>query len=825
MLFSELAKRVAEKYPEVKTAYPMDCELSNVELYDPSGAVPPVDSLSIYTARQIGQDMTLPLCFVCAGTPDQAAHDKIAYSDSNYIIIPQVSVVDVVYYIMSLFGDSFKQQKLYSNLIYMLLNGADLTSVFCEFSKGTGSQLLAIDISGKVLAYSKPFRVNHPHWIHSIEVGYLDNYLIEYILSYRVKHKMDMSPNTFVLFCNRLQMYIKVIRVIADNEIIGYVFMGNYTGEFPWFSDKLMHLLAKNLHSTLLGSRSYSTYRFNMHQSMLSDIIDGASEEETIQRINAAKLTFPPNMRAVVLKPSYFRGNEYLYDVLMPRVAEILPASPRVYKKNAIVTFVGVDNAGALPEETRTAIETLAADGQVLVGVSNLFHKPSKLYVYYQQALQAMSFSRRLSNTGGVFFFSDYAFYIMLDRMEDKPLLEQCRHPVLASLEAYDAGKNTELYETLKIYTKTGFSKNHTAELMFMHRNTVNYRIQQIENLFWEKGYRNHNGRKIAHTTMSGMISNPKYKGYYVGNKVRIVDMFTKKQKFLPPEEWVMFKDESGEIVPAIVSEELWDAANAVLTRRSRDVKRRQNLCNHDNLLTGKLYCTHCGAAYYRRDAKDRKGSVNSKWVCSGKIKNGKDSCPSLPLYEQELRPVLMDVFKEADVNADELIERYIEMYRAISQDDTGLAQEIDTQRTRRELAEKKKSKLLEYNVTGQITDADFLKMNRQCDNEIDECNLCLEELEAARTSRADLNAHIAEIRRVLQTARDDAVNGLINRDFVQKYIDRIFVTVDNDKIQLQIKLFTSESTMRYLEKLERRSGHTFKKMIESYEQSLAAKG
>lgn len=483
MLFSELAKRVAEKYPEVKTVFPMDCELSNVELYDPNGAVPPVDTLGIYTARQISEDMTLPLCFVCAGAPDQVAHDKIAYSDSNYII-PQVSAVDVVYYIMSLFGDSFKQQKLYSNLIYMLLNGADLTSVFCEFSKGTGSQLLAIDISGKVLAYSKPFMVNHPHWIHSIEVGYLDNYLIEYILSYRVKHKMDMSPNTFVLFCNRLQMYIKVIRVIADNEIIGYVFMGNYTGEFPWFSDKLMQLLAKNLHSTLLGSRSYSTYRFNMHQSVLSDIIEGASEEETIQRINAAKLTFPPNMRAVVLRPSYFRGNEYLYDVLTPRVAEILPASPRVYKKNAIVTFVGVDNAGALPEETRTAIETLAADGQILVGVSNLFHKPSKLYVYYQQALQAMSFSRRLSNTGGVFFFSDYAFYIMLDRMEDKPLLEQCRHPVLASLEAYDADKNTELYETLKIYTKTGFSKNRTAELMFMHRNTVNYRIQQIENLF-----------------------------------------------------------------------------------------------------------------------------------------------------------------------------------------------------------------------------------------------------------------------------------------------------------------------------------------------------
>ena len=40
-------------------------------------------------------------------------------------------------------------------------------------------------------------------------------------------------------------------------------------------------------------------------------------------------------------------------------------------------------------------------------------------------------------------------------------------------------------------------------------------------------------------------------------------------------------------------------------------------------------FCTHCGAPYYRRDSKDRQGNINSKWVCSGKINNGADSCPS----------------------------------------------------------------------------------------------------------------------------------------------------------------------------------------------------
>ena len=141
---------------------------------------------------------------------------------------------------------------------------------------------------------------------------------------------------------------------------------------------------------------------------------------------------------------------------------------------------------------------------------------------------------------------------------------------------------------------------------LFELYSTDKYSMKQLENLFWEKGYRNLNGNKIAHSTMSNMISNPKYKGYYVGNKVKVVDMFTKKQKFLPPEEWVMFKDETGEIVPAIVTEEVWDKANEILKRRSEDVKNRQGICNHANLLTGKLWCTHCGQPYYRRESKDK---------------------------------------------------------------------------------------------------------------------------------------------------------------------------------------------------------------------------
>ena len=350
---------------------------------------------------------------------------------------------------------------------------------------------------------------------------------------------------------------------------------------------------------------------------------------------------------------------------------------------------------------------------------------------------------------------------------------------------------------------------------------TGEYSMKQLESRFWEQGYRNHHGNKIAHTTMSGIISNPKYKGYYVGNKVKVVDLFTKKQKFLPPEEWVMFKDETGQIVPAIVSEEIWDQANAVLKKRSEDVKNRQGICNHANLLTGKLYCTHCGTAYYRRDSKDRQGNKNSKWVCSGKIKNGADSCPSFPIYEGEIRPLLLEVFQDGVEDMESWIQEYTEMYQSLcrGEDVNRRMEELNKQI---DVIEKKKQKLLTFNAMGQLSDADFLSMNKACGQELEEAKAQLRELTQKQESAADFKKQIDAVRKCIREAEADAVNGQINEEFVQRYIDKIFATVQDDgTMLLQVKLFTGEVTSKYLENLRVRTGHTFKKMIEAYEQGM----
>ena len=353
---------------------------------------------------------------------------------------------------------------------------------------------------------------------------------------------------------------------------------------------------------------------------------------------------------------------------------------------------------------------------------------------------------------------------------------------------------------------------------------TDQYSMKQIEGIFWNKGYRNLNGNRIAHGTMSNMIANPKYKGYYVGNKVKVVDMFTKKQKFLPPEEWVMFKDETGEIVPAIVSEELWDKANAILRRRSEDVKNRQGVCNHPNLLTGKLFCTCCGEPYYRRESKKVYGPNNSKWVCSGKIKNGADTCASFPIYESEIQPLLLEVFQDTKADANALAEEYIRLYTEMT-DHNQLPSQIAAQQKIIDNAEKKKAKLLQLSVDGMISDRDFKKMTDGCNAEIEQAQTEIGQMHEQLDSSEIFKAKIARIRKALSAAQKDAAAGIITKEFVEQYIDTICATPEEDgSMTLNIKIFTGDTAHKSLWEIPRRTGHMFKRMIEQQERQMSGK-
>lgn len=334
------------------------------------------------------------------------------------------------------------------------------------------------------------------------------------------------------------------------------------------------------------------------------------------------------------------------------------------------------------------------------------------------------------------------------------------------------------------------------VQLVFDLYSTDEYSMKQIEDILYEKGYRNHNGNKIYHTTLSNMIANPKYKGYYCGNKVKIIDMFTKQQKFLPESEWVMYKDETGEIVPAIVSEKVWDKANEVLKRRSQDVKKRRNISTHNNLLTGKMHCTCCNSLYYLKNNKaDKNGNINSRWVCSGKIRSGAKSCKSFTIFENEIKEIIFNAFNTCIPNIDDLIEQYLKIADSIT-DENNIINDINKIKAQIEKEQTKQDKLLELVSINAVSTEDFQRMNNDISNKKSQLKDELQNLEDKCSLNADTKKYILSVTESLQETKEtvDAPH-MISRTFIEEYIDKINVTpIDSTSMDVEIKLFTGQN-------------------------------
>lgn len=333
------------------------------------------------------------------------------------------------------------------------------------------------------------------------------------------------------------------------------------------------------------------------------------------------------------------------------------------------------------------------------------------------------------------------------------------------------------------------------VRLVFELYSTDEYSMKQIEDILYDKGYRNHNGKRIYHTTLSNMIANPKYKGYYCGNKVKIVDMFTKQQKFLPESEWVMYKDETGEVVPAIVDESMWNKANEILKRRSLDVKKRRNICKNNNLFTGKIYCTCCNSLYYLKNNKsDKNGNIHSRWLCSGKIRNGAASCKSFTIFEEEIQEIIYNTYNYCIPNIDELIERYMRTANTMI-DENSIANDIDKIKSQIDKEQAKQDKLLELASIGAINTKDFQRMNNDISNKKTELEYELKNLEDTLSLNSDTQKYIYSLADSLRQSKNVVDPSMIDRKFVNQFIDRINVTpIDETTMNLEIKLATGQS-------------------------------
>ena len=131
-------------------------------------------------------------------------------------------------------------------------------------------------------------------------------------------------------------------------------------------------------------------------------------------------------------------------------------------------------------------------------------------------------------------------------------------------------------------------------------------------------------------------------------------------------------------------------------------------------------------------------------------------------------------------------------MYREISAEND-MTENIERQQAIIDKAEKKKNKLLDYNIEGHISDADYLERAKQCENEIKAAREIIKELESQMSSEDELASHIAEIRTAIREAYADSKGGIITNNICpvrQQKFTRIYRWLDGHKKEFTYSYF-----------------------------------
>ncbi len=301
--------------------------------------------------------------------------------------------------------------------------------------------------------------------------------------------------------------------------------------------------------------------------------------------------------------------------------------------------------------------------------------------------------------------------------------------------------------------------------------------IRRISQKLYDEGFTSRRGNAFNVLTIRHILENPKYKGWYCANKSQTVDYRSKRKIFLEEDEWSMYRDPS---IPAIVSEELWDRANALYKRRRQQMLSHQNAAEFHNRYpySGKIICEEHGTSFHRQVRKSMKGEKEA-WQCRVYRNRGRAGCSAPQLLTEELDQIMARIFDQLAQDKQAIVEAVVKIIRSVPN-------ELDYQQDIRRIAEEisaiiwKKDRLLEMSIERALSTTEFKQRNERFNQQLQELERQKRSLELEKDKSKISVDQLSKIKTALE--EEITFQNGINSALVTTILDHIVVKKDSTR-------------------------------------------
>lgn len=228
---------------------------------------------------------------------------------------------------------------------------------------------------------------------------------------------------------------------------------------------------------------------------LFSDSLDllRLAEEQALNEIRLERCAFIGIFNVSALHPEQTALRENFEEELRSQILGFckqnnINSHALLYGNNIICLLTGetikkAEKAMQYLKTVRELLIQLHSDLELYLSFGRIYESATDIRKSYYEARQALELCKKSTVRMKVSAYSELGIYRLLFKVNDTEEIRNFYHYHLDPIIAYDAQNHTELVNTLRQYLHCGCNISQTAQKLFIHRNTLLYRLNQIKDL------------------------------------------------------------------------------------------------------------------------------------------------------------------------------------------------------------------------------------------------------------------------------------------------------------------------------------------------------
>ena len=393
-------------------------------------------------------------------------------------------------YVIRRVSESLAQQYRYQSacgeLVGALSTGRGLQHLLDCAYRVLGNPLIVVDTSYKILAINADLALQRADLARQKDIGYMLDANIQAMKRVKLyEHARQFHYPYYRKDPEAAHGWITAL-VYSDGIEVAQIGVMDCSRPFHRYDFELVHFLCRLVALDMQKNDFYGTNVNLQHSVLLGDLLNGDVTVGETATVRSAQLgwVLSNSMYIITVFDQHFGVFDRKARLVSEALHSLLPNSRWVIYDNKIVYFVTYPADSYAEEALNDGLLEYLSKNKLSAAISGRFQTLLELRQAYQQSLAAFELGCRVNPGQTVYCYRDYLPYHIGELLSRHAPLRSFCHPAVLRLAEYDHANQTQYLATLSSYLKYAETPHKAADELFIHKNTLFYRIRQIKERF-----------------------------------------------------------------------------------------------------------------------------------------------------------------------------------------------------------------------------------------------------------------------------------------------------------------------------------------------------